>query len=108
MGQPDHIQVQEDARVIQFPGSSTGTPTRDDLDLFARRLAPRLASELWARQASPWRNAQQAAAHLACSLSRVRKLTGRGDLKVHREGGRVLYHVDDLDAFVRAGGAFTE
>src|SRR4051794_14781640 len=81
-------------------------PLVADTDALAERLATLLANKL--RPSGPWRDAAGAATHLACGVSRVRKLTARRLLPVHRDGGRVLYHVDELDAFIRAGGAFTE
>lgn len=73
-------------------------------------LAERVADLLARRQqsaASPWLNAPQAAEYLAAPVSRIRKLTMTGDLRAHREGGRVLYRRDELDEFVRSGGAVT-
>jgi excisionase family DNA binding protein len=54
---------------------------------------------------SPWLTAAQAAAHLACPESRIRKLTMTGELPCHRDGRRVLYRREELDAYVLAGGA---
>jgi hypothetical protein len=106
-------EVEPGGEVIAFPNAAEEAPqspaipiTFSDDDL--RRLARFLAPELAARLESPWRNAEGAAWHLDARLSRVRKLTANGSLPKHQEGGRVLYHVDDLDAFVRAGGACTE
>jgi excisionase family DNA binding protein len=56
---------------------------------------------------TPWLTAKQAASYLCCPLSRVRKLTMTGELPVHREGRRVLYHRDELREFIRDGGAFS-
>lgn len=74
----------------------------------AERLAEFLAAAVARSLASssPWLTADEAAEYLRCPLSRVRKLTMLGDLRVHRDGRRVLYHRDDLDEFVRSGGAF--
>ena len=80
------------------------------LDLLAARLADRLAvhrAPADALAASPWMSAQAAADYIGCSLSRVRKLTMLGDLPNHRDGARVLYRRDDLDAYIRSGGAST-
>jgi excisionase family DNA binding protein len=55
--------------------------------------------------ASPWLNATEAAAYLRCPVSRVRKLTMTGELPVHRDGRRVLFHRAELDTFIRDGGA---
>ena len=54
---------------------------------------------------SPWLDAEGAAEYLCCPVSRIRKLTSSRDLPVHRDGSRVLYRRDELDAFVAAGGA---
>lgn len=74
---------------------------------FAEQLAPHLLRVLGRAAApdSPWMNADGAAAYLCCPVSRVRKLTMTDDLPVHREGRRVLYHREDLDRFIREGGA---
>ena len=53
----------------------------------------------------PWLTAPEAAAYLRCPLSRVRKLTMTGELPCEHDGRRVLYHRDELDQFVRSGGA---
>src|SRR5215213_2988585 len=73
-------------------------------------LADRLADKLVVRAApsgaptdTPWMSAQAAADYIGCSLSRVRKLTMLGDLPTHRDGARVLYRRDDLDAYIRSG-----
>lgn len=54
---------------------------------------------------SPWLSAAEAAAYLACPESRIRKLTMTGEIPCHHDGRRVLYRRDELDAYVRAGGA---
>src|SRR4051794_2016560 len=80
------------------------------LDALADRLAAKLAlraAPSGAPAATPWMSAQAAADYLGCSLSRVRKLTMLGDLPTHRDGARVLYRRDDLDGYIRSGGAST-
>lgn len=57
------------------------------------------------RVASPWLGANEAAAYLRCPVSRIRKLTSTGELPCSRDGRRVLYHREELDSFVRTGGA---
>lgn len=74
------------------------------LDRLAEQIAQRLNR---ADAGSPWLDANEAAAHLRCSVSRVRKLTMLGDLPSHKDGGRVLYRRDELDGYVTAGGAST-
>jgi excisionase family DNA binding protein len=80
------------------------------LDTLADRLADKLVARLaspGAPASTPWMSAQAAADYIGCSLSRVRKLTMLGDLPTHRDGARVLYRRDDLDAYIRSGGAST-
>ena len=80
------------------------------LDTLADRLADKLVVRCappCALTATPWMGAQAAADYIGCSLSRVRKLTMLGDLPTHRDGTRVLYRRDDLDAYIRSGGAST-
>ena len=81
-----------------------GLPS-EAVDAIARRVAQLLAEQNATR--SPWMTAEQAAEYIAAPVSRVRKLTMTGELPHHRDGRRVLYHRDDLDAYVRAGGAIT-
>jgi excisionase family DNA binding protein len=54
---------------------------------------------------SPWLNAEEAAAYVRCPVSRIRKLTSTRELPAHRDGRRVLYRSDELDGFIRRGGA---
>jgi excisionase family DNA binding protein len=70
-------------------------------DLVAERLGSRLGA------VTPWLRAPEAAAYLACPESRIRKLTMTGELPAHRDGRRVLYRREDLDAFIRNGGAIS-
>jgi excisionase family DNA binding protein len=77
-------------------------------DSLLERLADLVAARInaaAARHDTPWLTAAQAARYLGCSVSRIRTLTLTGDLPSHRDGRRALYHRDELDAYVRAGGA---
>lgn len=77
-------------------------------DGLLERLADLIAARVNARPAdhnSPWLTAPQAAGYLRCSVSRIRVLTLTGELPHHRDGRRPLYNRDELDEFVRAGGA---
>lgn len=69
------------------------------------RLADKLAQRLGRDTGSPWLDAQGAAEHIGCSVSRVRKLTMTGELPVHRDGRRTLYRREELDAYIANGGA---
>ena len=57
--------------------------------------------------ASPWMTASEAADYLRCPISRVRKLTSTGELPHEKDGRRVLYHRDQLDTYIRNGGAIS-
>lgn len=70
----------------------------DDIEAIASRLTDRCKQ-------SPWLTAEEAAFYLRCPISRIRKLTMSRDLPCERDGRRVLYNREALDAYVRAGGA---
>ena len=91
-------------------GHSVRTGPAHDFAGSADEIAERLAVHLEPmfpaiRAASPWMTAPEAAAYLRCPISRIRKLTSTRELPCSRDGRRVLYHRDELDQFVRAGGA---
>lgn len=44
---------------------------------------------------------------LRAPLSRVRKLTMMGTIPHEKDGRRVLYRRDELDAFLRGGGSYS-
>jgi excisionase family DNA binding protein len=73
------------------------------LDALADALAERVAVRLGS--GSPWLTAAETAEYLRCPVSRVRKLTSTAEIPCHRDGRRVLYRREDLDQFVRSGGA---
>jgi excisionase family DNA binding protein len=72
----------------------------DDIKAIVEQLAPR-------QSLSPWKSAEEAADYIRAPLSRVRKLTMTGELPHEHDGRRVLYHRDDLDEFIRRGGAIS-
>ena len=77
----------------------------DFVDAIAAAVASRIADGVAGQPTTPWLSAAGAADYLGCSVSRIRTLTLTGDLPHHRDGSRPLYHRDELDAYVRAGGA---
>jgi excisionase family DNA binding protein len=77
--------------------------TDTELEQLADQLTGRVAARIGS--GSPWLTAAAAARYLACPESRIRKLTMTGELPCHRDGRRVLYRRDELDAYVRNGGA---
>jgi excisionase family DNA binding protein len=68
------------------------------LEAIAARAAE-LALQRLDDQRSPWLTRRQAAAYLGLPLSRLEK-----DRRIpcHKDGGRVLYHRPELDAYFRA------
>lgn len=83
---------------------NVGVPD-ETMQTIAKMVEQRLSDRL-AENHSPWMTAPEAAAYLRCGVSRIRKLCMTNAIPVHRDGGRVLFHRDELDEFVRAGGAF--
>lgn len=73
----------------------------DDPDLLGE-LADALGPRLAGRQAEPsaWLDTRGAAAHLSCSVDRVHDLVGLGRLRPRRDGRRLLFRRDELDAYV--------
>jgi excisionase family DNA binding protein len=76
--------------------------TEQDLDqladLLGDRLEARLAQRAHASAGEAWLNASQAAEHLACSRGRIYDLVQLGKLSPRRDGRRVLFRPEDLDA----------
>jgi excisionase family DNA binding protein len=67
------------------------------LDQLAELLAPRLPDRADAAP-SPWLDVAEAAAYLRCKPQRIYDLRHAGSLAAHRDGRRLLFHRDDLDA----------
>jgi hypothetical protein len=82
-------------------------PFPDELvEAVAQRTAELLAERLTVRgQSSLWVDYQGAAEHLGCAPKRIRNLTSQRRIPHHREGGRVIYHKGELDAWVLDGSA---
>lgn len=78
--------------------SLTITLPAETLEAIAGRVAELLHAQT-SDAASPWMTRTQAAEYLAVKVSRLEK-----DKRVpfHRWDGRVLYHRDELDSFVRS------
>ena len=73
-------------------------PLPDELvEAIAHRAAELVVEELG--NGSPWLTRDAAARYLSLPVSRLEK-----DKRIpcHREGRRVLYHRDELDAYLRA------
>jgi hypothetical protein len=70
----------------------------DTLAAIAERAADLLEQRL-GRERSPWMNRAEAATYLGVPVSRLEK---RKEIPSHRDDGRVLYHRDELDAYMLA------
>ncbi len=75
------------------------------VEVIARRVVEILDSRPAAQAPSPWLNLSQAAQHLACPRSRLYALVGAGRIPHHKDGSRLLFRREELDAYVAAGGA---
>jgi excisionase family DNA binding protein len=74
------------------------------LSELADRIAPILAVRINQRTAA-WLGVQQAAEHLACPISRIYALVSARRIPHHKDGSRLLFRREELDKWVRAGGA---
>jgi excisionase family DNA binding protein len=85
------------------------SPVRDDAATFSLAIPPgalaaiadavadRLGSQLEDAPA-PYLKIEEAAEYLACPVSRIRDLKDQGRLKHYRDGRRLLFRREDLDA----------
>jgi excisionase family DNA binding protein len=75
------------------------------LDRLAQLLLPRLGGLVGVPgPESPWLDVPGAAGHLACSKYRIYKLVQERQIPFHKDGGRLLFRPEELDAWIRAGG----
>ena len=80
--------------------------SESDLDRLAELLKPRLAGRHGEHPgASPWLNVEAAAAYLSCPKSRVYALVSARRIPFHKDGSRTLFRREELDLWVRDGGA---
>lgn len=70
------------------------------LEELAELLAPRLAGRVAPPPRSPWLDAGEAAEYLRCAKQRIYDLVSAGQLEPRRDGRRVLFHTDHLDAYL--------
>ena len=65
-----------------------------------------IASHEQAPARSPWYTTEEAAGYARMSLEAIKQARRRGQLRFDRsETGRIRFHVDDLEAFLRAKSA---
>jgi excisionase family DNA binding protein len=80
------------------------------LDRLAEVLAPRLTALIQQRSSVPgrqaaWLDVDGAAERLACPKSRIYALVSAKRIPHSKDGSRLLFRPEELDAWVRTGGA---
>jgi excisionase family DNA binding protein len=88
-----------EALALSLPAEAIETIAERAAELVLARLQADIAG------GSPWLDWQGAADYLGCKPKRIRNLTSQGRIPFHREGGRVVYHRQELDAWVLEGRA---
>ena len=73
------------------------------IDVLADRVVDGLAQRI-APPPEPFLDTDQAAEYLACKRRRIQDLAERGILPTYRDGRRLLFRREDLDAYVAGGG----
>ena len=81
---------------------SLGVPP-ELVEAIAERVADSVIEHL-PRPPEPYMNVDEAATYLAAPKSRVYELVERNRVRVHRDGRRLLFRREDLDAALRPGG----
>jgi excisionase family DNA binding protein len=75
--------------------------TAEQLDAIAERVAERLQPAP-SGSSSPWLDSAGASDYLAAKPGRIHDLVALGKLTPRRDGRRLLFHRDDLDAYLEA------
>jgi excisionase family DNA binding protein len=97
-GDDEHGDGEERQLRAAWPLASPRANTLDELvDVLADRVAAQLA-EVVGSPSSPWLTVEEAADRLRCPPSRIYDLKARGELVSHRDGRRLLFRREDLDA----------
>jgi excisionase family DNA binding protein len=73
--------------------------TDAQLEAIAERVAERLQL-VPAESSTPWLNTENAAAYIDAKPSRLHDLAQLGRLTPRRDGRRLLFHRNDLDAYL--------
>jgi excisionase family DNA binding protein len=75
----------------------------DDIaERVALRVAELLAGQLAPADRSPWLDVGEAAEYLRCKPKRIYDLVSQRRIPVHRDGSRVLFRREELDAYLLA------
>jgi excisionase family DNA binding protein len=72
------------------------------VETIALRAAELVESRV--EEVGPWLAAPEAAEYLRCPPSRIYRLSSLGRIPVHRDGSRLLFNRNELDAWVAQGG----
>jgi hypothetical protein len=87
-------------------------PASDAMEALIEALAAEVERRVLDRLAASdddtgrWlRGARAIADHLGCGVDRVWALSSAGRLPLHRDGSALLAHTDELDRWLRNGGA---
>jgi excisionase family DNA binding protein len=72
----------------------------DAVERVALRVAELLAGQLAPADRSPWLDVGEAAGYLRCKPKRIYDLVSQRRIPVHRDGSRVLFRRDELDAYL--------
>lgn len=92
------------------PNAGIGLSVPDELlDALADRVAARVlaVADRSAPAGSPWLDVAGAADYLRCKPKRLYDLCSQRRVPVHREGSRLLFRRDELDAWITSGAADT-
>jgi len=76
------------------------TLSAEQLDSIAERVAELVQP---AAAVSPWLSSEQAADYIAAPVSRIHDLVALRKLSPRRDGRRLLFRRDDLDAYLESG-----
>jgi excisionase family DNA binding protein len=105
-------QLGEDAErhVSELAAALLGALDEPALDRLAEVLAPRLTPLMAQRPSvlgrqAVWLDVDGAAGRLACPKSRIYALVSAKRIPYYKDSSRLLFRPEELDAWVRAGGA---
>jgi excisionase family DNA binding protein len=82
--------------------------TIDVPDALIEIIVNRVLERLEARErpeTEPWMNVAEAAAYLACPVSRVYALVSKRAIPCRKDGRRVVFRRSELDRYLEQGGA---
>jgi excisionase family DNA binding protein len=100
----------EGIHVSELAAALLGALDEPALDRLAEVLAPRLTLLIAQRPSVPgrqaaWLDVEGAAGRLACPKSRIYALVSAKRIPHYKDGSRLLFRPEELDAWVLAGGA---